>query len=368
MHENPIQLNRDKRQSEIDFLRGLAVFLVLMRHYQYIPFLQNVGWIGVDLFFVISGFLISGLLFKEYKTTGTIKPLQFLIRRGFKIYPLFYLFLLTGILWKYYHAENISILGLSGEIFFLQNYLGHLWNHTWSLAVEEHFYLLLAAGLYITSIKYKTDDTRLFNFLFIGIATACLILRLVNNYDNLSNENLIYTHLRIDSLFAGVWLSHWYNFKFEKLKEFARNNKLILIFIFLTGMSFIPFLDIKNSYFIRTLGFTWIFTGFAALLLFALFTDIQRYVNRFYISSCLYKFTCTLGLYSYSIYIIHTHTSALVKNWRINYNLSENTSFLIYFAGTFAAGLLLSKMIEFPVLQIRDKLFPKIVTDSKVLN
>jgi len=81
-----------KRLSQIDFLRGIALILVLFRHHWVgIDALQHIGWIGVDLFFVLSGFLVSGLLFAEYKRFGSIKPLRFLVRRGFKIYPLFYL-------------------------------------------------------------------------------------------------------------------------------------------------------------------------------------------------------------------------------------------------------------------------------------
>lgn len=79
------------RITSIDFLRGVAVLLVVFRHIYFEPVLVTVGWIGVDLFFVLSGFLVSNLLFQEYKQTQTVKPIRFLIRRGFKIYPLFYL-------------------------------------------------------------------------------------------------------------------------------------------------------------------------------------------------------------------------------------------------------------------------------------
>ena len=77
------------RITSIDFLRGVAVLLVVFRHIMLEPILSNIGWVGVDLFFVLSGFLVSNLLFQEYKQTKTVKPIRFLIRRGFKIYPLF---------------------------------------------------------------------------------------------------------------------------------------------------------------------------------------------------------------------------------------------------------------------------------------
>src|SRR5688572_16524528 len=80
------------RLREIDFLRGVAILLVLLRHKYVFQFTYTMGWIGVDLFFTLSGFLVSGLLFKEYLKFGDIQPKRFLIRRGFKIYPIYYLF------------------------------------------------------------------------------------------------------------------------------------------------------------------------------------------------------------------------------------------------------------------------------------
>jgi peptidoglycan/LPS O-acetylase OafA/YrhL len=90
-------MRQSPRLPEIDFLRGIAIVLVLLHHHWLFDLPQRVGWAGVDLFFVLSGFLVSGLLFAEYKQFGGIKPFHFLIRRGFKIYPLFYLSLIFTI-------------------------------------------------------------------------------------------------------------------------------------------------------------------------------------------------------------------------------------------------------------------------------
>lgn len=86
------------RLREIDFLRGIAIVLVLFRHTFLFRYTITMGWIGVDLFFVLSGFLVSGLLFKEYIKYGYLRPGRFLIRRGFKIYPVYYLFYLVYII------------------------------------------------------------------------------------------------------------------------------------------------------------------------------------------------------------------------------------------------------------------------------
>ena len=121
------------RLSQIDFLRGIAVILVLFRHFKIVPVLYSIGWIGVDLFFVLSGYLVSGLLFKEYQKFGSIKPGLFLIRRGFKIYPLFYLAIGMTVVINYFLKGTINWSQVIPELIFVQNYFKGLWNHTWSL-------------------------------------------------------------------------------------------------------------------------------------------------------------------------------------------------------------------------------------------
>ena len=71
----------------LDVLRGIAILLVLFRHGDYVFFLNKGGWAGVDLFFVLSGFLVSGLLFKEYKKYKTVNFRRFMVRRSVKDNP-----------------------------------------------------------------------------------------------------------------------------------------------------------------------------------------------------------------------------------------------------------------------------------------
>src|SRR4051794_29454248 len=92
------EVDRPKpRNMNLDVLRGVAILLVLGRHFDYFPLWTRVGWAGVDLFFVLSGFLISGLLFEEWKRTGSINIKRFYIRRALKLYPAFYALLLVTI-------------------------------------------------------------------------------------------------------------------------------------------------------------------------------------------------------------------------------------------------------------------------------
>src|SRR5438067_582225 len=97
------------RSVTIDVLRAAACLLVLARHCAAVQWFQSAplkrigqglgraGWVGVDLFFVLSGFLVSGLLFREYQQSGRVGAWRFLVRRGFKIYPAYFALLVVGL-------------------------------------------------------------------------------------------------------------------------------------------------------------------------------------------------------------------------------------------------------------------------------
>src|ERR1700733_8613286 len=101
-----LQRKPPKREIELDFIRGIAILMVIDFHgartFLLAPFawmgFANFGWAGVDVFFVLSGFLVGGLLVKEWKLFGRINSKQFLIRRGFKIWPQYYFFLILMLL------------------------------------------------------------------------------------------------------------------------------------------------------------------------------------------------------------------------------------------------------------------------------
>ena len=131
-------------------IRGLAIILVLLYHLGINHFLRQANsWLtgrtGVDIFFVLSGFLISTLLIKEKINIGRVSLKNFYIRRALRILPLAYLFLLVMIL-----LNQVFHLGITGNSFLagfllLKNLPGdihdHWTGHFWSLSIEEQFYL-----------------------------------------------------------------------------------------------------------------------------------------------------------------------------------------------------------------------------------
>jgi peptidoglycan/LPS O-acetylase OafA/YrhL len=143
-------------------------------------FWKRFGWTGVDLFFVLSGFLVSGLLFREYATTGAIRPGRFLIRRGLKIYPAFYVLFVVTLVVRHELAIPTGVWATIGEAAFLQNYHYGLWGHTWSLAVEEHFYILLVVAL-TSIVAVSRSPFRVLERIFIAVPIVVLGLRIATH-------------------------------------------------------------------------------------------------------------------------------------------------------------------------------------------
>jgi peptidoglycan/LPS O-acetylase OafA/YrhL len=156
----PIQ--RPRHIPSLDGLRALSVTLVVVLHttqrYGWthpVPLIARVftnGAVGVFIFFVISGYLITTLLLREREKTGRIRLKSFYLRRSFRILPPLYLYILVvGLLGVSGHMPGVNRREILTALTFTRNYTFHvgLWSfeHLWSLCIEEQFYLLWPAVL-----------------------------------------------------------------------------------------------------------------------------------------------------------------------------------------------------------------------------
>lgn len=372
-----------KRSDEIDFLRGIAVMLVLFSHHFIFLPLNRMGWIGVDLFFVLSGFLVSGLLFTEYKKYGNIRPRLFLIRRGFKIYPLFYFSILITVLLlllfpnAYVHPESRTlflndkgiITGAIIEVLFLQSFFFGFWGHHWSLSIEEFFYFLLALFLFVIIKKKKLENHKLFLRISLLLFFTCFLLRIISNVvAPASILTFTAAPLRIDSLFAGVLISYFYHFRYEQLFIFYITYKKFIWALIILLLAYTPFYNVLGSFFIKTIGFTFIYISFSLLLLTFLFEKKIVERVRKIITPLLFKGITKVGFYSYSIYLFHMYLIRFIfgENYAYQQYLLGNytyfnvlLSFIAYFFGSILLGIGMSYLIEMPMLKIRDKYFPR---------
>ena len=222
-------MQHDGRVESLDVLRGVAVLLVVFRH---LPgndasglagFIQSIGWTGVDLFFVLSGFLISGLLFSEFDKTGTLDVKRFWLRRGLKIWPSYFLVYGVAMLLTVIATGNSQLLITRAPNYvFVQNYFPYAvrWNHSWSIAVEEHFYFLLPLVLLVLiPAKLKNLPRILVSVcvFVLGFRVFLFFLR------DIPWSNFYYpTHMRIDSLSFGVLLGYLYQYKTESFIRVGR--------------------------------------------------------------------------------------------------------------------------------------------------
>lgn len=355
------------RSRTLDILRFVAVFLVLGRHLALCPpsvprpvalvldAWRRGGWIGVDLFFVLSGFLISGLLFTEHRRHGRISFPRFFVRRGLKIYPAFYALLATTLLVTTLQGRVLSPLGVFGELVFLQNYVGMLWWHTWSLAVEEHFYVLLPALLVL--LERFASRERPFRSLPIVIAlvsVACLGWRFLNArapaFDY--RANVFPSHLRFDSLFFGVLLSYVFHETPELFRSLSERFRPLFLgaAVLLLAPAFVW--DVETSFWLPTAGLSGLYLG-CGLLLWALLPRPEPEGRGA-------RFLAFLGARSYATYLWHLP----VALWgvraldRIVPTLGFGLSMTVFVVGSFGAGIVTYELVERRFLDVRDRLFP----------
>ncbi len=359
----------------LDLLRALAILLVLGRHIRrsdYPPYTgaffigwQRSGWVGVDLFFVLSGFLIAGLLFREQMHHGRIRFARFFTRRGFKIYPAFYVMVAVAIANLCITRQPVGRHALFDELFFLQNYGPSLCGYTWSLAVEEHFYVFLPVVL-ILMLRRRLNDPDPFRHvpvLFVCLAMEILALRIVavwfaerNGLPHLAEDLAYHTHSRMDSLMFGVCLSYFYHYRRAALDAFFTKWALPLGVAGVLCVSW-PLVITSSSIFTLTWGFTLLFLGFGSLLMLTLRSSLVARAQR----TRPLRLLAYIGTHSYSIYLWH----GLVALWipmllpkLLGFQVPFLVDCLAYLAASILLGSLVANVIEIPMLKIRDALFP----------
>lgn len=188
----------------LDGVRMIAVFLVMLYHFG-IPYVP--GARGVTMFFVLSGFLITWLLLKEQAATGTVSVRDFYWRRALRIFPAFYAFWLLLVAEGLLRDGNPPSAHSWSAFFYVSNYYSALndhpvngFSHTWSLGVEEQFYLLWPA-VFI----WLSRDLRRLTHALVGLIAGISLYRVVLAYGLDVTSNYIYSafETRVDNLLVG---------------------------------------------------------------------------------------------------------------------------------------------------------------------
>jgi len=335
-----------QRNASIDVLRGIAILLVLGAHYPYYAVWTRIGWAGVNLFFVLSGFLVSGLLFDSFQRSGSVRAVRFFIRRGFKIWPSFYILLIVYALVAMLRSGPYPIRVVLDAAAFIQNYTricdGVLTAHIWSLCVEEHFYVVLPLLFLAAAYFFGSNAPRGIAAIAVLSFPACFLLRLRVAHDG---EDLHQSHLLFDTLLFGVFISYLYRFQREAFRVLSSSAFALLGLICLAPI----LLGLRDTRLVQTVGITSGSLGFGLLLCWG----VGRWPANPFASAALRSLSL-IGFYSYPIYLWHVMVRVIV----LACIHDRFFGFWIYTAGSVALGATIAKITEQPFLHIRDRLFP----------
>ena len=349
-----------ERIRSLDGVRGIAVLCVVIFHFfprngaGMLRPLGSSGWIGVDLFFVLSGYLITRVLL-EYRGSANYYR-NFYLRRALRLLPLYYsLFLgvlvLTPLLrihWRFghlamlLHGANLvlptdSSLGMLGPFNFF---------HVWSLSVEEQFYLLWP---WLVGSRLSPEALR--RICLAGIMIAPL-LRLFLLYEHV-NAWWIYQSLptRMDSLLAGALLAL---IPLPSLKP-ARVVGVSALVIY-GGLAWCGHSLFFLSGSIQGLGYSALALLFASLLVMCLHTGSA--VHKI----CSWRLLCFYGKYSYGIYLWHylfSRQFGWIESWIqrvIPFSfLAAATSFALVLSSSTAIAMVSYRAIERPFLRLKNR-------------
>ena len=375
----------NKRNFGLDLIRAIAILMVVFNHSRFmllslvdIPIIGYLigkiiassvllGVLGVELFFVLSGFLIGGILLQEIVKNQRIDwklVKHFWIRRWFRTLPTYFLILLFHSI-LFYFLYNIQFDWRF--IFFIQNFAtAHpdFFSEAWSLSIEEWSYLLIPIFLLTAfAITKATTTIAIIQRFIIVYILFSVILRCLNAFfgifGDFHTEIPTIVLLRLDAIAFGI-LTYLLS---KRYPYFIMNNKALLFSIGLLVIISLTFFNYKYYYAIPVLGYNptyqFFFHGFFYTIIPIGFSLIVLYASFFSVCN-LTRFRNAIthiSLISYPIYLIHL--SLIGKTFFFKYKFENDiltaSFFIFYLVSVFILSTLIHKYYELPFLKLRDK-------------
>ncbi|MCH9852557.1 MAG: acyltransferase [Alphaproteobacteria bacterium] len=338
-------------RGEINGLRAIAVLAVIFYHAEFEILGRNdwfdAGFIGVDIFFIISGYLITRIILNELSQSGTFNFAHFYERRARRILPMLFVVMLASFPLAWQRLFSIDFIEYSQSIisalFFGSNFFFYFANteygatsallkpflHTWSLAVEEQFYIILPLILFLC---YKFARHYV---LFVLLALFILSLQsayLMGQFN--PSLNFYFTFSRFWELLAGALVAY-HEVKYSAIKHKPFNNLMPLL-----GLAMIIYAIFGLDYGVTHPNFLTLIPIIGTMLILAFGTQ-----NDIVSKALRIKVFAFIGLISYSAYLWHFPIFAFA---RINAVEFTNHDKIICLAITFALSVLSYFVIEQP--------------------
>ncbi len=373
----PVAKPLSERKAGLDLLRAVAILLVVFHHGHalfLVPFIPLPD--GVDLFFVLSGYLIGGILIKTVARNEAFTATDlrvFWLKRWFRTLPAYGFVLLLNVALLFIeltrlHSIKASIRqivwvdNLWTYCFFIQNLFTNLtvpfFPESWSLSVEEWFYLLLPVLLmFLLRLKLSIKQTILWAVLILIVVPTSL------RYGDAYNQvhmgwamTRMVVVMRLDAIGFGVLMAYVSYYKPTHWKRMARSGLLLAVGL---TLSYAGFLFVREGYnYVNSVTLTNVFfftlTSIGVMLLLP---TLSYWQPR---SQLLVKIITHISLISYSMYLInHSLVIGLVQRV-IPADASQSVRFsayLVYWISTIGVSTLIYQYIEVPFMRFRDKHF-----------
>jgi peptidoglycan/LPS O-acetylase OafA/YrhL len=360
------------RQSGLDTLRTLAILLVVLRHLpwegtpEFLHPVQHCGWMGVDLFFVLSGYLIGSQLLQPY-THGRLPSVrEFFLRRALRVLPAF-----LAIVLLYFSVpafrEQPNLPPLWRFLTFTQNFglqAPSAFSHAWSLCVEEHFYLILPFLVLLLMKKPRLwKACTVAALIFLGGLLLRFFMRRhclgpiasdtksEDGFATLYLELIYYpTYTRLDGLLVGVVLAGIRLFRPAWWSAMIARRYTLLLAGFITlGLAVVACWD-PHSFFAVLLGFPLLAVGFGLLV-------VASVSNRASRSSFRLPGMAIGAVLAYSVYLTHKEVINLDRIYfGAIINMNGAVGLVVYIATILAVAGVLYLCVERPFLRLRERI------------
>jgi peptidoglycan/LPS O-acetylase OafA/YrhL len=340
-------------------VRAVAVGLVLMHHAVAFLVPDGVGrivpggFVGVDLFFVLSGFLITSLLLEESLETGTVCVKNFYARRGLRLLPALVAVLLATSLDGVIHRTPVGNVLITDAIvfFYSANWfktfgtdVPHL-GHTWSLAVEEQFYLVWP-WLLVLALRRRLHPRRAAIYLLGGILMSAVIRAFLWSQAGGDYERVYFrTDARADALLVGAFLALVWRSRWRAGVHIARALQLTAILI-LAGVAI--FLEVHSNWLMYG-GFTVV--AIASAILIATVLDGSPWHSSLVAAFLGLSVLTHVGRISYGLYLWHVPVYVFVKRLHAPAPLAA----FVGVAATFIVAELSMRLVERPFLRLKSR-------------
>jgi len=369
------------RTSGLDTLRASAIALVFVYHYlcfvsdkPSFGWLAEIGWTGVDLFFVLSGYLIANQLFKGLAEGRTLSVGRFYARRAFRTLPVYWLVLAAFCLFPA-DLGGKAPPALWRFLTFTQNIglqPGTAFSHAWSLCVEEQFYfvlpLILAGGVSLAARRPMPRLSRRHGWALLAALTLLGVVARAamwsvhgrKDYGQVDGymSSIYYSTLcRFDEFIPGIAVAMLKNFHRGTWKAVMDRGNAVLAggLLASAAMLFVADHNWIRSYgypfFMTTFGYSLLAMSFSLLVVAAL--SPRTVLHRVRIP-CVEK----LALWSYAIYLSHRPVANVIAHWVAPLGVSDAFTFALIASACVLVGGLLHTLVEQPFMRWRDSLVP----------